>query len=314
MNTKLFGQFLLEKGYVTREQLLDGIAEQRASTATLGDLAVATGMLSVRDVDAIGLRQLAEDEPFSQAAVNLGLLTEAQLADLLHPHSAERLLLGQILLSFGYIDEETLREALDAHSTESSEDDSDLVRHFKGSELAGIGAMCISVLRSVFKEAVGAPVSFQPVPAVKAVSVGQSVWSQAIKHGPDEFILALQIAAEEACTIASAVLDMPMEHFNDLAQDATCEFLNMVTGHVAANLQGPELETSAKPPVVERPDSFLIDARPSISLLCTSDEIQFTYIVARPVTAEPQRSRWKAAEYRTHAAVGKGLVGRQEAG
>lgn len=285
MNTKLFGQFLLEKGYVSREQLLHGLAEQRACSRTLGDLAVATGMLTIHDVDAIHLRQHTANEPFSQAAVTLGLLTEEQLAQLLHPQSAERLLLGQILLSFGYLTQQTLYEALAAHVTEREVDDSELLKHFRQSTLVDVGAACVSVLRSVFKKTMSAPVSFQPIPAVKAVSAGQTVWSQAITHGEDRFALALQFSNVEAMAVAEAVLGMPVESFDELAEDAVGEFLNILTGHVCGNLDGSRGRVSAEPPAAHRPDAYLRGAAPDIALLCTSDEMQFTYLLARPVAA-----------------------------
>lgn len=282
MNTKLFGQFLLEKGYVTREQLLHGLSEQRVSTRTLGDLAVATGMLSLQDVDAIHLRQHTRNEPFSQAAVQLGLLTEEQLAQLLHPQSAERLLLGQILLAFGYLTEKTLYEALAAHVTERDVDDSELLQHFRQSELREVGAVCVSVMRSVFKKTLQAPVSFQSIPAVKAVSAGQFVWSQALDHGPRRFELAVQFSDAEAVAVAQAVLGIPVESFDELARDSVNEFLNILTGHVCGNLDRSQGSVSACPPVCHRPEEYLAEATPDIALLCTSDELQFTYFLAKP--------------------------------
>lgn len=89
MSTKLFGQFLLGKGYVTREQLLHGLAEQRAVTGTMGDLAVAVGMINMEQLEAIHRRRESAGEPFSMAAVHLAYPTEPQIAQLLHPQSAE---------------------------------------------------------------------------------------------------------------------------------------------------------------------------------------------------------------------------------
>lgn len=299
MSTKLFGQFLLEKGYVTREQLLHGLAEQRRVAGTLGDLAVAVGMISVEQLESIHRRQESAGEPFSMAAVRLGLLTEPQIAKLLHPQSAERLLLGQILLAFRYLDRKSLDEALRAHATEKGEDDFTLVRAFRQSGLVEIGPICTSVMKSVFRESLGGPLSYQAIPSVKAVSAGQAVWSQGISQGPERFILALQAAGGEACVIARSILGTPVKECDELARDAVGEFLNLVTGHVCANLRDARSSAWATPPLVHRPETFLAGARPGVALLCTSDEIQFTYMVARPLAAAAvPRERWAAAAVR----------------
>lgn len=296
MSTKLFGQFLLEKGYVTREQLLHGLAEQRAVTGTLGDLAVAVGMITMEQLEAIHRRQDSAGEPFSMAAVRLGHLSEPQIAQLLHPQSAERLLLGQILLAFGYLDKATLQDALKAHTTERDEDDFALMRAFRQSGLVEVGPTCTSVLRGVFKQSFGGGLSFQAIPPVKAVSAGQAVWSQGISQGEDRFILGLQMPADEARVVAGAVLGTAVKEFDDLARDAVGEFLNLVTGHVCANLRSTRVSTWATPPLVHRPETFLSGARPGVALLCTSEEIQFTYMVARPLsTARVARQKWAAS-------------------
>ena len=283
MNTKLFGQFLLEKGCVSREQLLLALESQREAARTLGDLAVATGMLDLKEVDAIHLLQHVENKPFSQAAVDLGLLTERQIADLLHPNSAERMLLGQILLAFGYIDQDTLDAALELHAGERMEDESDLMSHFRGSDLLEVGPTCISIMRRVFKQTMRAPVSIHGIPPSKAISASQAVWSQAVSRGNDRFLLALQVGEGDGCAMAQGVLGMPVPAFGDLARDAVSEFLNVVTGHVCANLDGSVANVSAAPPAVQYPMDFLEKARPGISVLCISDHMEFSYVIARPV-------------------------------
>lgn len=292
MKTKLFGQFLLEKGYVTREQLLKALAEQRRSTATLGDLAVATGMLTVQDVDAIYRRQHTLSEPFAAAAVNLGLLTEQQIADLLHPDSAERLLLGQILVAHGSLTESVLEEALSAHSRVPATDGTTVMRHFRGTDLDEVGPLCVQTMQEVFREMTGVGVSIDPIPAAKAVSVGQRVWGQVILQGPDRLELAVQLADGDIYPLAEAVLGMPVDGFDDLAQDAVSEFLNVVTGHVCAHLQAEGGTVTAQPPTVQPADEFAHQAEPGVAIYCTGDALSFTFMVGRPTVRPRPVGHW----------------------
>jgi hypothetical protein len=186
----------------------------------MGDLAVAVGMINLEQLEAIHRRRESAGEPFSMAAVHLAYPTEPQIAQLLHPQSAERLLLGQILLAFGYLDRATLKDALKAHTTERDEDDFALMRAFRQSGLVEVGPTCASALRGVFLQSIGGGLSFQAIPSVKAVSAGQAVWSQGISRGEDRFILGLQIPSGEARAIAAAVLGIDVKALDDLARDA----------------------------------------------------------------------------------------------
>ena len=193
------------------------------------------------------------------------------------------MLLGHILLAFGHLDASTLGEALEAHAGARLEDESVLMEGFRSSDLTEVGSTCISILRRVFQQTVHAPVSFQPLPASKAISAGHAVWSQTIIQGKDRFIIGIQVGEIDACVIATALLGTSVNHFDDLVQDAIGEFLNILTGHICANLDGSSAELSTTPPLMEKPADFMAGARPGIALQCTSDETEFSYVLARPL-------------------------------
>lgn len=281
MNTKLFGQFLLEKGYLDRDQLLHALKEQRSVNLRLGELAVATGVLSVTDVDTVHFRQMCNDEAFGEAAVALGLLTRPQVADLLHRQTADRKLLGQILLAFGYMDEATLERGLEEYAGQKAGEELALRQVFAESGCADVAPTALSVMARVFRRTMGSALSFRSLPSAEAMGDAGPVWSQSIALGDAGYVLGIQAEDADARALAAAVLDMEVDTLDELARDAVGEFLNIVTGHVCGNLDAPEASLRASPPVIQEPSAFLEEVCPEVVLRCDAGHVTFTYLVAR---------------------------------
>ena len=58
LNTKSFSQFLHEKGMIDGDQLLQVLEQKKAASATLGDVAVDSGVLDQAAVASVRSEQL----------------------------------------------------------------------------------------------------------------------------------------------------------------------------------------------------------------------------------------------------------------
>lgn len=112
MSVKFFGQYLLERGVVTRAQLLEALDLQDARNLRLGDYAVRRGYLTDAQSEKINRVQLTEDKRFGEIAVEQGFLTEAQVQELLVLQQNDYLMLGEALLERGVLDRATLEKEL----------------------------------------------------------------------------------------------------------------------------------------------------------------------------------------------------------
>jgi hypothetical protein len=112
MYGQFFGEFLLQKGIVTRLQLDEGLRLQQERNRPLGLMAIDFGLLSTEQVVRILEEQLISDEPFGQVAVRLGLLSEESLRMLLSQQAEEHLLIGQALIAKGYVRMEEIERLL----------------------------------------------------------------------------------------------------------------------------------------------------------------------------------------------------------
>jgi hypothetical protein len=118
MSAKFFGQYLLEKGRISSQQLVDGLEYQKSISSPMGALALEHGLLTADQVKMILGRQLKNEKRFGELAVSLGLLAHAQVDELLQAQSSHKLLLGEALMVKGYISVETLERELREYKRE----------------------------------------------------------------------------------------------------------------------------------------------------------------------------------------------------
>lgn len=114
MFTNLFGNYLVDKGYIDTEQLAKIKAAQAKTRVKLGLIAVTEKLITQQQADAINVRQMMEDRRFGDIAVEMGLLTKAQVKHLLNLQGAPYVQFTQAVTDMGLVSvdliEETLRE------------------------------------------------------------------------------------------------------------------------------------------------------------------------------------------------------------
>ncbi len=98
MFSKFFGNFLLNKGIISSEQLNEVFQEEKNSHVKLGILALNKGFMSVEQIEEVNHIQMASDKRFGEIAIEKGYLTIDKLEELLTGQKTSYLLLSQILL------------------------------------------------------------------------------------------------------------------------------------------------------------------------------------------------------------------------
>lgn len=111
MAVKFFGQFLVEQGHISREQLLAAIDLQKTTNLKFGEMALKMGLLNEDQIVRVHNAQHSDDQRFGDIAVRIGLLTEAQVQEVLGRQQDTYLYLGAALVQVGALSE----EALEAH-------------------------------------------------------------------------------------------------------------------------------------------------------------------------------------------------------
>jgi CheY-specific phosphatase CheX len=113
MSIKFFGQFLLEKGVVTAEQLLSAVKVQQKKNLRFGDYARAKGHLTDNDINHLHGKQKHTDMMIGELAVKLGMLDQEQVDELLTMQENDHIFIGEALRQNGYISHDVLNRELD---------------------------------------------------------------------------------------------------------------------------------------------------------------------------------------------------------
>lgn len=276
MNTKFFGQFLLEKGIINRDQLLEALDEQRRSSPLLGDLAVEEGLIDQRQAEKINQEQRRQDKRFGDIAVSMGLLNDAQVEQLLAIQKSKRKYFGEILVSLGHLNNEDVEKYLAIHKAESVDLLVQIDRNFNETGLPEQAKVVREVFARFYHRMLKILVSIEGVGGECKSKAGHLVWSQSIK-GEQEYCLALSMPAEHACFVASGFLGMEINEINELSIDAVCEFLNTFMGHIYSKL-GLEGDISILPPVFHE-QQFDKQLQPCSHLLFDSGQFEIAVIL-----------------------------------
>lgn len=245
MTAKFIGQFLLEKGLITRDALLAATEHQQRANLTLGELAVAKGLLGEAQANAINLEQQRTDKRFGEIAIARNLLNAQQLDELLRMQKERRVFLGEILIQQGHISREKFETEL-ALFKQDQERNAELVtvdlRSLPHREvIEDFLDMTLKILLRVAKE------------QVKITSVGHTAvqfpytFAQRIK-GDQQFDYVLALPENLLCALCQHFLKINCVEVNELALDAANEVLNVISGNGCAKLSVRGMKVMLDPP------------------------------------------------------------------
>jgi CheY-specific phosphatase CheX len=258
MSAKFIGQFLLEKNLITREALLAATEQQQRVNLTLGQLAVAQGLLSAAQADSINLEQQRSDKRFGEIAQERNLLDMQQLNELLRVQKEKRVFIGEILIQQKHISREKFESELVLFKQEQ-ERNAELVKvdlHAlpQREMIEDFLDMTLKILLRVAKE------------QVKITSVGSTekkfpyTFAQRIS-GDQQFDYALAMPENMLLALSESFLKIKSPVVNELVLDAASEVLNVITGNGCSKLSARGLKVSLEPPRA-------ISGRPSDHAVC----------------------------------------------
>jgi CheY-specific phosphatase CheX len=260
VSAKFFGQFLLEQGAVTSEQLLAAVKIQESTNVLLGTRAIDAGLMTAAQVEQINLLQRTVDRRFGELAIEHGMLTEAQLKDLLSRQKEERLMLGEALIKTGALDNTKLAAQLTAFKREASGVLGTIAEVYDGVEGAAELEVICDVSIKMFLRLLHT--------SVRAGACGGRIAAcdftihQRIK-GDFNAVVAFDVSTPMLKLIASKLLGFEVSVVDADALDAAGEFVNIVLGNICARLSGSGRKVDLAPPEVHswRNGPFEFDGR-----------------------------------------------------
>jgi CheY-specific phosphatase CheX len=252
MSTRFFGQYLLERGRITSQQLLDALERQKGIMMPIGTIALERGLLSAVQVKAVLEQQKRSNLRFGEIAVGLGYLTQAQLDELLEEQeTSHRVRLGEALVSRGYIALETLEKELKDYNKESEKFASEVSAAFSNVAHKQIVKTFTDLMLMMFTRFGKQDIIIERCETGKdKVRLFRWVISQKIAGQDVEFNCLLSVPPKLLLQMASTMLDETVNNADELALDASKEFVNIANGNACAKLSEDGVNLKMMPPEV----------------------------------------------------------------
>lgn len=109
----ILGNYLVEAGKITKEQLTNVMAKQDAVRVKLGLIAVSEGMMTSQQAEEVNILQSVRDKRFGDIAVEEGYLTDEQVGKLLKQQGNAYLMFMQNIIDEGLVEIDEVEWLLD---------------------------------------------------------------------------------------------------------------------------------------------------------------------------------------------------------
>lgn len=256
MVESIIGNYLIEKGLLTKEQLKDIRLEQQKARAKLGLIAIAEGLMTQEETERVNRLQSIMDKRFGDIAIEKKYLTKGQVEALLKKQGNAYLSFAQVLEDQQLMTIEQLEQYLvdfkcekrmgDFAIVDLKSDDVDRILPFylpEGCEqyLNVAGVAIRTLIRCVDTEV-------YPEPAYLTTELMAD--NGAVQYVEGEHDVACCIAGKENDLLQTASI-FGREDFSQVdedALDAIGELLNCINGLYASALSQSGISTELLPP------------------------------------------------------------------
>lgn len=254
MAVKFFGQFLLEKGVVSREQVVQAVELQESVNLKFGETALATKMVTEDDVRRIHDAQRNEDLMFGDMAVKLGILTRDQIGEILEYQQKTHIRIGEALVRVGAVTAEALPGYLEDFKADQAQYATAKLVIPAGVPNPELWEICADLTAKMFLRVAGIQCRVGDCTLVERLP-GEALVAAIDLTGSvsARYHLALSPALRER--VARAVLmeeDVTGEP-EEVLDDTALEFVNIVCGNVAAKAAPLGQGVEILPPLAFRP-------------------------------------------------------------
>lgn len=252
MNTRFFGQFLLEKGRITSRQLLEALECQKDIAAPLAAMALGKGLLTPTQIRQVLEQQKKKNQSFAELACEKGFLNQAQIDELLlDKETGHRLRLAEALVLKGHITPETLDKELKEYHKESERLSAEISLAFSNLAHKKIVKTFTDLMLMMFTEFSKQTIVIERCETGKEnVRLFRWVISQRIAGEDVQFNCLLSVPPKLLLQMASTMLDEKIHTADELALDATKEFVNIANGTACAKLSEDGVSLTLLPPEV----------------------------------------------------------------
>lgn len=259
MFSQLFGNYLVDRGAISREDYREVMEKQLDARVKLGTIAVAESLLTQEQAEMLNRLQLQFDRRFGDLAVERGLLTQEQVEQLLKKQGNPYLQFLQVLLESGKVTASQVDAHLgtfqrekgfsDADMTALKNDDFDtLMPIFAFSSKPFVTEIAGLVIRNI-NRFVTRDFYMGPIRHVEELQYRRL----AGQHTTGDYDLYVALAETEDGGFAALASGFSEDTFGQGKMDvydAVCEFINCSSGLFASDLSNKGIDLDMEPAFV----------------------------------------------------------------
>lgn len=261
MFTQLFGNYLLQKEIVTKDQLMDAIKQSASSHIKVGSLAIHSGYMTPEQVERVYIIQTHEDILFGQIAIREGYLNDEQLDEILRQQTPSYLKVGQALVEKNIITSSEFDALVHQYQSETAIPSLHSVEKQSDEFKQMINGLCsyapidqsgkmVAYLQLLFNNLirfVGA--DFTPLNIVPLNDYQTCYASNQKITGEFNIEVALDTDARAGIAFASRYAGEDFAEFDEYCQASLDDFLNLHNGLYLVNLSNFHgIELTLNPP------------------------------------------------------------------
>jgi len=261
MATTFFGQYLLAKGVIDREALLDALDRQRQSNLSLPELAVQQGLIDRKRADAIMVQYRLSNQTMESILSEIGGLAPEQVERLQHKQRSSWLRIGAALVEGGHLSEEEFATNFEEYRSMES--------------AAEAVSTCVELTVFHLARVAGRPAKLESVGLEEDVlEDGMHRFSQRI-FGDGDYTIAVDLPPVLVASVAKGMLGFDVEAGTETEADAVSEVVNLIGGNACTRIEqfGPLLRP--EPPIRSAADTLVSPAGPVVRATVVSADVSF---------------------------------------
>jgi hypothetical protein len=272
MFAQYFGQFLLNRAFVTASELDRAMSAQKETRVKLGVLAINKGYMSPDQVEEVHQTQTRMDKRFGEIAVDLGYLKEELVTELLSSQQSAHLTLGQALIDQGTLDFEAFAGALNLYKKDYSLSDDQFESIINGSIETLLEAVLskegltlrptlsdyISLFAKNIIRFIDSSIRLEVVSS-EAISTYEWTAQQPLTNSDRSFsrLTAIGGTEDSFLKLASIYAQETIDEPGEMMEASVGEFLNLHNGIFLVNLSNQSIELEMEPQTVIRGAEFV---------------------------------------------------------
>ena len=264
MGAMFFGQYLLSKGVIDRDALIDGIERQRRTNLSLTELAVRRGFLEPKRAEAILLRYRTTDADLEELCLESGLLDREQVDELLRIQQSDWVRIGAALVAGGHLTRDEVEERLNQFHENQREADQELEANFQSCRDPVTVKIVVELAAFHIGRLSNRPIKLQSLSEDSGeLADGSRRYGQKLV-GDRVLFVVLDLPPAVAVAVAEGFIGIPLEEDSESAIDAVCECVNIIGGNACTRLEASGVNLRPEPPFSTQGDEPAAGAGSSV--------------------------------------------------